>query len=178
MYGMINKHLRVSIIKQFGEDVWKKVEAKAATGIDYFVEMSSYPDHLTYDLVGAVCDITDISADDFLHQFGKDWISLTYSGAYRHYYESVSNFPDMIGHLNDMHADLELVLPDLASPSFYVIDRGEGFCVIDYISERPGLIHFVSGLFKGLGDVYQNQITVSLLETPEEVTQRYRIEYL
>ena len=35
MYGMINKQLRVSIIKKFGEDVWKKVEAKATTGIDY-----------------------------------------------------------------------------------------------------------------------------------------------
>mgnify|MGYP001317166462 CR=1 FL=1 len=177
MYGMVNKELKNSITKEFGDDVWRKVEAKANPGVEYFVEMSAYPDHITYDLVDAVCEITGVTADDFLHQFGEDWILQTYNGTYRHYYESVSTLPDMIEHLNDMHADLGLVLPELTSPSFHVIDKSRGHCVVDYVSERPGLTSFVSGLFKGLGKVYQTQITVKLIETPEEVTQRYRIEY-
>ena len=53
MYGMVNKAIADLVCSGFGEDKWEEIKAKAAIDIDFFISNESYPDEITYKLVGS-----------------------------------------------------------------------------------------------------------------------------
>ena len=54
---MVNKAIQDLVTNNFGEDKWIAMKEKVGFEDDFFISMQSYPDKLTYDLVGAASEI-------------------------------------------------------------------------------------------------------------------------
>ena len=67
----------------------------------------------------------------------------------------------VLRNLDEMHARLQSLYPDLRPPSFDVAGTGEGTLDVHYRSERVGLVPFVVGLLEGLGDLYGTPASVT-----------------
>ena len=57
MYGLVNKAVEELVVSNFGEDKWELIKSKAGVDVDVFISNESYPDSMTYDLVGAASEV-------------------------------------------------------------------------------------------------------------------------
>ena len=66
--------------------------------------MSPYPDKLTFDLVGAVCQVLKADANDVLEAFGEYWILYTADQGYGNLMDLTGgSFVDFLGNLDMLH---------------------------------------------------------------------------
>ena len=73
MYGFVNKAVEQLVKKNFGDEMWHTIAAKA--NVDQsFIMMKSYPDQVTYDLVAAASEALETPAEQILEAFGEHWI--------------------------------------------------------------------------------------------------------
>ncbi len=66
MYGMVNKAVQDLVVTQFGQEKWNEIKRKADIDVEAFVAMSTYPDEVTYKLVGAASEVLGLPADKIL----------------------------------------------------------------------------------------------------------------
>lgn len=151
MYGMVNEGIRQFIEENHGEAAWKSICKKASVDITQFERMASYDDKLTYDLVGAISDHTDLPAEDVLNVFGDYWVSYAKASAFGNLLQlSGKTFVERIEGLDDMHDRILISMPHLKPPSFEIEEIGENTYHLHYYSEREGLAPMVVGLLHGL----------------------------
>ena len=152
MYGMVNKAIQDLVTNNFGEDKWIAMKEKVGFEDDFFISMQSYPDKLTYDLVGAASEILAISDADVLEAFGEYWILYTADEGYGQLLNlSGSDLKEFLGNLNMLHDRITNIMPDLEPPKFTVKEVDENKVELIYESDREGLASMVVGLLKGLG---------------------------
>lgn len=77
MYGMVNQGVQSFITKNFGQADWLDICDRAGVSDTQFEGMLTYPDEVTYKLVGAICEKYDMSAEDALENFGAYWIDFS-----------------------------------------------------------------------------------------------------
>jgi len=146
MYGLVNKAVQNFVIEGHGEETWNLIKEKAGISEAAFVSMQTYPDNITYDIVGAASEHFSIDANDILEAFGGYWILITLAGG---------NFPDFLRNLNNMHTHIAQSYDKLRPPSFLCEDIDESTFRLTYTSEREGLAMFVKGLLLGLGEKFE-----------------------
>ena len=66
MYGLINKAIEDLVLTEFGEEPWEKIKIKANVQVETFLAMESYPDEITYNLVGAAAQVLNLPAETIL----------------------------------------------------------------------------------------------------------------
>ena len=71
---MVNKAIQDLVSTNFGEDKWLTIKEKVGFEDDFFISMQSYPDELTYDLVGAASEVLELDPAAILEAFGEYWI--------------------------------------------------------------------------------------------------------
>ena len=76
MYGLVNKAIQDMVIKDHGEEVWHGIRKEAGLEDDRIISLKSYPDSLTFRLVGAACHQLGAEASDILEAFGEHWCSI------------------------------------------------------------------------------------------------------
>ncbi|MHA7774197.1 heme NO-binding domain-containing protein [Roseibium sp. M-1] len=151
MYGMVNEGIRTFILSNHGAEAWRTICNKAGLEEREFERMSSYDDAITYDLVGAICDYTGLTAPEVLNVFGKYWVEYAGGSNFGSLLRlSGRSFVEQLKGLDDMHDRVLLSMPHLKPPSFEVDQTGERTCVLHYFSERDGLAPMVEGLLHGL----------------------------
>ena len=79
---MINISIREMINESHGIETWQKVKAMTGSEADEFVSMSTYPDALTYQLVGNASQVLNISVNELLEKIGEYWIIHTANQGY------------------------------------------------------------------------------------------------
>ena len=151
MYGMVNQAVRGLVLQNFGSEAWTRIHTQAGAP-ETFAAMQPYGDDVTYNLVGAACEVLQLPADSVLRAFGEYWVKEI---ATKHYGTLMAStgvdFADFLSNLDHMHQRIRVTFPDYQPPSFRVKRMGEGTLQVDYFSHRPGLLPFVEGLFHGLG---------------------------
>ena len=161
MYGMVNKAIQDLVTNNFGEDKWIAMKEKVGFEDDFFISMQSYPDQLTYDLVGAASEILEISAGDVLEAFGEYWILYTADEGYGQLLNlSGSDLKEFLGNLNMLHDRITNIMPDLEPPKFTVKEIGENKVELIYESDRDGLASMVVGLLRGLGKRFNKNCAI------------------
>lgn len=169
---MINEAMRRLVSETSGEGTWTIIAARADAP-EAYAALSYYDDAVTYALVGAASTELGTPAEDLLRQFGHYWSTRV----------GPENYADILGatgtdvvsvlrHLDEMHARLQTLYPELRPPSFTVADEGRDSFTVHYSSERDGLAPFVVGLLEGLGDLYATPATVVHLSATS-ATQAY-----
>lgn len=151
MYGLANKILQDMIVAWHGDDKWEKIRESSGVGEAFFVQMSCYPDEMTYQIVGAASKVLGLPPERVLHQFGEYWITV----AEQDYAEMVAfagkGLVEVLDSVDEIHERASLIFPEMRPPSFRCSDVEEDAFRLHYHSVREGLAPFVEGLVAGLG---------------------------
>lgn len=163
MYGMVNRAMESLVLEQHGAATWARIKARANVALEAFVSMRSYPDAMTYDLVGAASAELGVPVAELLVAFGEYWIRFAVANGYGELIGGLgTDLPTFIRGLDAMHARLGLSFPELRPPSFRCSDAGPASMRLHYHSERAGLQPFVFGLLRGLGARFGLAVQVAL----------------
>lgn len=159
--------MRRLVSETSGADAWARI-AERADSPESFAAMSYYDDAVTYGLVAAASAELGTPAEGLLRDFGHYWSMRV----------GPENYSDILGatgtdvvsvlrNLDEMHARLQSLYPDLRPPSFKVVDEADDSFEVHYSSERDGLAPFVVGLLEGLGDLYSTPAAVEHVAAPD-----------
>ncbi|MBS1984782.1 MAG: heme NO-binding domain-containing protein [Bdellovibrionales bacterium] len=161
MYGLVNKAVEGLVCDKFGQETWEKIRAKAGIVEEHFISNESYPDDITYRLVGAAHEVTGLPVPAILSAFGEYWVLETAQKGYGHLLKAGgNNVGEFLRNLPNFHARIILMYPKLQPPKFKVSDATEKSLILHYISDRPGLADFVVGLVTGLGKLFATPVQV------------------
>ena len=163
MYGMVNHAVRGLVVESFGLEKWDTIATKANSPLD-FVALESYDDDVTYRLVGAASEVLGLEPAAILQTFGKYWVAKVATAQYPSLMDKTgTSFERFVSNLDHMHSRIQATFPNYKPPSFRVKTLDEGVILVDYYSEREGLLPFVEGLFDGVGDHFGVSVTLEHL---------------
>lgn len=170
MQGIVNKAIHGLILENYGADKWEEIKTKSKIEDDFFLSDQSYPDDYTYQIVLNASEILGIPAEKILHDFGEYWIlkigEKHYGSMFRAAGKDIGEF---LLYLPHFHNRVMLIYPNIKAPEFLVSKSSSGSYRIEYISERPGLEPFVSGLLSGISIMYQTKSVIELISTKSEL---------
>ena len=152
MYGMVNYGIQTFVTENYGEADWRDICARAGLKQESFEGMLTYPDEVTYKLVGALSEIYDLTAEAVLKIIGDYWVDYvakTRIGKLMRF--SGKGLSERLATLNDLHDRIKMSMPHLSPPVFEFETQEDGTHKLHYASAREGLEHMVIGLVKGLG---------------------------
>lgn len=162
MYGLVNRAVEDLALQLGGPALWANIKARSGLDLDVFVDMDSYPDEITYQLVAAASDVLGIPASAVLEAFGRHWVLYTGRTGYGDFFEAMGRtLPEFLGNLDAMHARLSLSMPELRPPSFVCQPLDVKHLKLEYWSDREGLGPMVTGLLLGLGELFGVDVTVT-----------------
>lgn len=163
---MVNKAVEELVVTQFGEEKWQLIKAKAGIEDDVFISNESYPDKITYDLVGAASHVLGLSPNQILEAFGEWWILKTGREGYGELLKAGGkNVGEFLQNLPNFHARVAMIYPNLKPPQFNVIPTSDRSVHLHYITHRPGLTQFMVGLLKGIGKLFDTTVEVEILRS-------------
>ena len=166
MYGVVNKAVEDLVVSTHGAEKWEAIKTKAGVDVSVFISNEPYPDDVTYELVGAACDVLGASSRDILIAFGEHWVLKTGLGHYGALMRSGGNsLSEFLVNLPHFHTRIQLIYPKLEPPSFECSDVQAHSLRLHYFTLRPGLTDFVVGLVQGLGKLYDTPATAALVES-------------
>ena len=159
MYGLVNSAIHELVVSQLGEEGWTALCRRAGVRQTKFISLQSYPDELTYSLVGEVSRALNMPAAEVLRLFGQYWVKFTGRQGHRDVFEMFPKGKDgfiaFLENLDDMHARILMAMPDLRPPQIYCEVEPGGGLVVHYVSEREGLAPMVTGLLEGLFEYFE-----------------------
>jgi hypothetical protein len=172
MYGLVNIALRDMLLEQHGAATWQQISAAADMDDDAFLSLASYPDALTYRLVAAAVDVLGSDQASLLRAFGRYWLLNT---AQRNYSALLAangdDFLEFMRNLPDFHTRVQLIFPSLKPPEFTCTQLSERCLSLRYESTREGLTQFVVGILEGLGQRFEKDLVIDLVEPRRPGTQ-------
>lgn len=181
MYGLVNKAIHELVVSKLGEQEWIAICQRARVDTTKFLELRSYPDEVTYALVGEVSRTMGVPASEILRGFGQHWVKFTGRAGHRDYFEAYpKNREGMLAFLDgldDMHARMLTAMPHLRPPQIYCEAEGDQGVRVHYISERQGLAPMVTGLLEGLCEYFQVHGQVSYF-APDASASRSHDEFV
>ncbi|HSI49351.1 MAG TPA: heme NO-binding domain-containing protein [Ideonella sp.] len=181
MYGLVNQGLEDFVTQGFGEDTWRQVLRRAGVAQEMFISMDSYPDELSFKLVGAASEELAMDAAALLEAFGQHWVLYTAQVGYGEMLAMAgSDLKTFLLNLDTLHSHVGMTFPGLRPPSFEVESPpGDPGLLLHYRSERMGMAPMVVGLIKGLGQRFKQPVTVQQVafRGPQD-HDVFRIEYI
>lgn len=169
MYGLVNRAVHELVVEAFGQSTWETVCSDVGIDPIGFVAMESYPDKVTYDLVGAISARTGMAPAAVLEAFGEYWVKYTGLQGYGALMQTAgSTIPEFLTNLDALHSRVSASYEKLQPPSFSVDIEDEHHLTLHYFSHRPGLTPLVVGLLKGLGDLLNSEVEVEVLRTRDD----------
>lgn len=171
MYGMVNKAVEDLVVSNFGMEKWLAIKEKAGVDVDIFLSNESYPDKLTYDLVGAASEVLGLAASDVLIAFGEHWVLNTARQGYGSMLEANGRtLSEFLINLPSFHTRVAMIFPDLQPPRFNCSEVTENSLLLHYHSHRPGLTDFVIGLLQGLGKMFDTPVVIEVIQRKADGT--------
>ena len=165
MYGLVNKAIEDMVCTRFGDEAWSAICEKANVGTEVFVCMDSYPDDITYQLVGAASEVLNLSVPDVLKAFGEYWVEYTGEEGYGEMLSVCgSTIQEFLQNLDALHSRVGMIYPELMPPSFCCTDVTSHSLHLHYYSKRQGLAPMVVGLLQGLGTRFHVTLETTQLE--------------
>lgn len=168
MYGLVNKAIQDLVVKNYGLEKWNEIREMAGMEDERFVSLKSYPDNLTYKLVGAASSVLGADANQVLEAFGEHWVLYTAKEGYGDMLDFTgSTLPEFLNNLNILHLRVKNMMPHLEPPRFESRQISDNELELFYYSNREGLSHMVIGLLNGLGKRFGLKISVTHSKTKQ-----------
>ncbi len=180
MYGLVNKAIQDMVIKDHGPAKWNEIRTLAGMEDERFVSLKSYPDKLTYDLVGAASKVLGADAEQILMAFGEHWVLYTAKEGYGEMLDFTgSTLVEFLKNLDLLHLRVKNLMPHLQPPKFECLTVSDREVELLYYSDRPGLSPMVVGLLYGLGKRFSVKLEVVQIEQKQEIggSDRFSIRW-
>jgi hypothetical protein len=180
MYGLVNQAIEDMILSQFGQATWAEIKQKAQVAIPAFESMHSYPDTITYDLVGVASQVLQMPPEQILESFGEYWVLYTAESGYGDMLSMAGHdFTSFLQNLDTLHSIVGSMMPHLQPPSFKCTDITSNQLVLHYYSQRKGLTPMVVGLVRGLGKRFGTDCKVKHIssETDHNVHEVFEVKW-
>lgn len=162
MYGMVNKAIEDLIRRRFGDAIWERAKLRAGVDIDVFVSNDAYPDEVTYQLVAAASEVTQLPATDILFAFGEHWVLKVAREEYGGLLDAGGRtLREFLTNLPNFHERVSLIFPKLQPPQFRVSAVADDSLQLHYLTQRRGLSAFVGGLLSGLSKLFGDAVEVT-----------------
>ncbi len=169
MYGMVNSAVMDLIVANHGEETWQRIKSKAGVTDEIFISNESYPDEVTYHLVGAASEVLEQPAGEILKQFGRWWVLDTALKNYGHLMKfGGRTLGEFLKNLPNFHTRVVMMFPALQPPTFECTELGPTELRLHYRSHRRGLSAFMIGLLEGLGTMFEVSVTINHEEKVDE----------
>jgi hypothetical protein len=169
MYGLINRSIKELVLRHHGEGMWKRIAMRAGCSDVEFLGMESYPDELTYTIVGAAAAELNVEASTLLEAFGRHWVLHSSTESYGDLMSLTgSTLEEFLGNLDMLHDRVANILPALRPPEFRSAVQPDGSILLTYITHRPGLAPIVVGMVNGLGERFGRSVGIEHLERRED----------
>jgi hypothetical protein len=169
MYGIINKSIKDLVVYNFGVEKWNLIRERSGIEQDFFISSESYDDEITWQIANNVAVETGMSVTDVLITFGEWWVLKTTKEKYASLMDAGgSNLKEFICNLPVFHNRIMLIYPKLAPPEFKITDNTNDSLNLHYLSSREGLQDFVRGLLQGLSKMFDEKISIELLQTRDD----------
>lgn len=161
MYGLVNKGMADLVTARFGAAKWDEIRRRAGVADEVFLAMKSYPDEVTYRLVGAAAEVLGVPGETLLTAFGEYWVEFTGASGHGEIMNAAGDtLEEFLGNLDLMHARVALAFPELRPPSFRLDRLAPGLLDLHYVSTRAGLAPLVVGLLQGLAKRFDTECSV------------------
>lgn len=162
MMGLVNRAIEAMAVKAGGPECWEQIRAKAGMEEPTCMSMKSYPDCLTYRLVGAASETLGMAPEEILKAFGKHWILFTGEEGYGPLMAMTGgDLKTFLSNLNRMHQQIGSMMPNMTPPKFDTEELESGTLRVHYHSEREGLAPMVVGLLEGLAERFDEKAEVA-----------------
>ncbi len=170
MYGLIHQAARNMVLDTRGEAAWNDILQKSGLNDEHFIGADLYKDEVTFALIGAISDQTNIDMESLLEAFGRYWVGFAVGTPYGSMFKLAGETLDsLLNSLDEMHDSISSTMPGSVMPSFEVVHTDERQIIMCYRSPRKGLVPFVVGLFNGLLDYFDERGTVVVLDQTDGV---------
>jgi Haem-NO-binding len=161
VYGMVNLAIQEFIAQRYGDAVWQQVKQQAAPDIGHFLTMEQYPEEVTLNMVTAAADLTGDETTEMLEAIGEYFVQFARRSGYGDLLDVIgTTVPEALTNLDNMHARVGLIFPDLKPPTFWCTDLDEHSLILHYESDREGLDRMVRGAVRGLAAVLDTTASV------------------
>ncbi len=179
MYGMVNQAIRSMVIEKLGKQVWVDICKDANLDPIGFNSFEQYDDEVTLNLVGLICNKSQLPPPVLLEDFGKYWIDYARKSEYQAILKNFATSPvELIESLDALHSRLQLAFDNLKAPAFWVTRTGDKEVLVHYKSERDmPLKYFVLGLLKGIFAMFDQECRVDFVEPKSGETAVFQVNY-
>jgi len=153
MYGHIHIILKDLITSSFGLEKWAQILKLSGLEEDQILEPVQQPDDVTFKLVGAICEVTELNLEEALEAFGRHFVSFTLKSGYVRLLKALGNtFPTFLANVNYLHNHLERQHPQALFPYIEVIyEDGQDSLDLHYLSTRPRMNKVLVGIVTEMG---------------------------
>ncbi|XP_046569189.1 guanylate cyclase soluble subunit beta-2-like [Haliotis rubra] len=171
-YGQIHCVVRELLQEKFSKEIWQRVlEESGLDEHDHFLVFYRYEDKLTFQLIGAVSTVLDLSLEAVLEVFGDYFVIY----CLRHGYDKMlktlgGDMKSFIQNLDSLHSLLALSYKNIEAPSFRCESHTDGSLMLHYYTTRPGLYPIVIGSVRAVGrDIFKQKVDITVQEQSREV---------
>jgi len=160
MKGVIPDCLGKLVRSRFGKDKWEdSLEAAGLPRDSSFLATEDIPDADVLKLVESVCKVSDITLQQAADAFGDFWVNDYALRIYKAYYRRAKSAKELLLNMDDVHKSVTQNIPNAHPPRFAYNWENDKTLVMTYKSSR-GLIDFLVGLIKGVGNYYKEDLKV------------------
>lgn len=160
MKGVINKGVQELVETKFGAEAWDNVKELANCEEPFFSISEDYPDKMTLDLIKAASEVSGLSAETVMLEFGKFWVPNTGAKSYPTFFKLAGKTArEFLLNLNTVHKKVTKSIPNTKPPRFKYEELPDGRLLMHYQSER-GLNTVLRGLILGVGIYFDEELQV------------------
>ena len=160
MKGAIVNCLKEMIVSKFGQSKWSEIMIASGQRPDMIILATiDMDDELILKVVENSCKILNQTIEQVTDLFGDYWMNTYAISVYKPYYGNTSTAKEFFIKLNEIHTKVTKYIPNAKPPKFEYEWKSENVLILTYISPR-GLIDFVVGLAKGIGNYFHQNLSV------------------
>jgi len=165
MYGIINVAIQDYAVANFGQEKWEVIKQESGVDVDFTLTDSPYNDTVAYKVAHATASEMNLNPDDVLQGLGEGVIATT-NIKFNSFLDSRGNtLKDYLVNLPSFHNRIAMIYPELNAPQFKVSHIEDDSLQIHYVSHTKGIKPFIKGYLIGLTKLFNEQATVTFLES-------------
>lgn len=163
MKGVIPDCLKKLVISKFGLDKWEEsLDIAGFPRTTLFLMTQDTPDEDVLKVVGAVCQVLNITLEQAADAFGDYWVNEYAVKIYKPYYWQIKSAKEFLLNMDNVHKTVTKNIPNAHPPRFTYKWKDDKTLIMTYESPR-NLIVFLIGLIKGVGSHFNEALGISKL---------------
>ena len=122
MYGWVNASVESLVVTTYGESVWIDIlkRANVEVGESGWGKYDSYPDSITYDIIGSATVVLGMEAAKILEVFGAYFFQFAKQEGYANLLRCLGNdLQSWLSNVNTLHMHLHRAFPEMVAPQFW-----------------------------------------------------------